>query len=172
MATHSTTVHGVTKSQTWLRHTSIKGQLEEPSDSSSWLSYCVRWHVLLSSMTVISQFLEALAKGSSQLCSLVLSVLHKKKLPWSRLLTFPTRQPVSRSIAAPVEVQCGRARAGLLTQVESFWRVVRHKGFPGGSDSKESACNAGGLGSTPRSGRSPGREDPLKGMAAHSSMLV
>ena len=29
-------------------------------------------------------------------------------------------------------------------------------GFPGGSDGKESACNAGELGSVPESGRSPG----------------
>ena len=29
-------------------------------------------------------------------------------------------------------------------------------GFPGGSDSKESACNAGDLGSIPRLGRAPG----------------
>ena len=29
-------------------------------------------------------------------------------------------------------------------------------GFPGGSDSKESACNAGDLSSIPRSERSPG----------------
>ena len=29
-------------------------------------------------------------------------------------------------------------------------------GFPGGSDGKESACNAGNLGSIPGSGRSPG----------------
>ena len=29
-------------------------------------------------------------------------------------------------------------------------------GFPGGSDSKESACNAGELNSIPGSGRSPG----------------
>ena len=28
--------------------------------------------------------------------------------------------------------------------------------FPGGSDDKESACNAGDLGSIPGSGRSPG----------------
>ena len=32
------------------------------------------------------------------------------------------------------------------------------KGFPGGSESKESACNAGDPGSIPGSGRSP-RED-------------
>ena len=34
--------------------------------------------------------------------------------------------------------------------------VLSHMGFPGGSDSKESACNAGDLGSIPESGRSPG----------------
>ena len=40
-------------------------------------------------------------------------------------------------------------------------------GFPGGSDGKESACNAGDLGSIPR------LEDPLeKGMATHSSTLA
>ena len=32
-------------------------------------------------------------------------------------------------------------------------------GFPGGSDCKESSCNAGDLGSIPGSGRSPGAED-------------
>ena len=30
------------------------------------------------------------------------------------------------------------------------------KGFPGGSDGKESTCNLGDLGSVPGSGRSPG----------------
>ena len=30
-------------------------------------------------------------------------------------------------------------------------------GFPGGSDGKESTCNAGDLGSIPGLGRSPGR---------------
>ena len=40
-------------------------------------------------------------------------------------------------------------------------------GFPGGSDSKESACNAADLGSI------PGSEDPLeKEMASHSSILA
>ena len=42
-------------------------------------------------------------------------------------------------------------------------------GFPGGSDSKESACNTGDLGSIP----GLGGEDPLeKGMATHSSNLA
>ena len=40
-------------------------------------------------------------------------------------------------------------------------------GFPGGSDGKESACNAGDLGSIPGSGRSPG-----EGMATHSRILA
>jgi len=37
-------------------------------------------------------------------------------------------------------------------------------GFPGGSDSKESACNVKGLGSIPGLGRSPGEgnENPLQ----------
>ena len=40
------------------------------------------------------------------------------------------------------------------------------RGFPGGSDGKESACNAEYLGSV------PGSEDPLeKGMATHSETL-
>ena len=40
-------------------------------------------------------------------------------------------------------------------------------GFPGGSDSKESACNAGDLSLI------PGWEDPLEwGMATHSSILA
>ena len=33
---------------------------------------------------------------------------------------------------------------------------MKKKGFPGGSDSKEPACNAGDLGSIPGLGRSPG----------------
>ena len=43
----------------------------------------------------------------------------------------------------------------------------RKKGFPGGSDGKESACNAGDLGSIPGSGRSP-----EEGMATLSSILA
>ena len=40
-------------------------------------------------------------------------------------------------------------------------------GFPGGSNSKESVCNVGDLGSI------PGQEEPLeKGMATHSSILA
>ena len=34
--------------------------------------------------------------------------------------------------------------------------MLSHRGFPSGSDDKESACKAGDLGSIPGSGRSPG----------------
>ena len=40
---------------------------------------------------------------------------------------------------------------------ECFLRLVgQDESFPGGSDGKASACNAGDLGSIPGSGRSPG----------------
>ena len=45
--------------------------------------------------------------------------------------------------------------------------IISSLGIPGGSDSKESACNAGDPGSI------AGSEDPLeKGMATHSSILA
>ena len=45
-------------------------------------------------------------------------------------------------------------------------------GFPSGSDGKESACNAGDPGSTPRLGRSPGEGNgyPLQYSGLESSM--
>ena len=45
--------------------------------------------------------------------------------------------------------------------------------FPGGSDDKESACNAGDTGSTPESERSPGAghgNNPLQYSCLESSM--
>ena len=45
--------------------------------------------------------------------------------------------------------------------------IVVYQGFTGGSDGKESACNAGDLGSIPGLGRSL-----EKGMATHSSILA
>ena len=51
-------------------------------------------------------------------------------------------------------------------EIENTWGIV-NGGFPGGSESKESTCNAGDLGSV------LGWEDPLeKGMATHSSILA
>ena len=49
-----------------------------------------------------------------------------------------------------------------MSEVSFSWKINnRHpsnllEGFPGGSDGKESACNAGDLDSIPGSGRSPG----------------
>ena len=45
-------------------------------------------------------------------------------------------------------------------------------GFPGGSDGKESACNAGNLSSIPGSGRSPGERNgnPLQYSCLENSM--
>ena len=43
----------------------------------------------------------------------------------------------------------------------------KYNGFPGGSESKEFACNVGDLGLIPRSGKSL-----EKGMATHSSILA
>ena len=36
------------------------------------------------------------------------------------------------------------------------WGISQYKAVPGGSDGKESACNAGDVGLIPGSGRSPG----------------
>ena len=49
------------------------------------------------------------------------------------------------------------------------WVLRLREGFPGGSNGKESACNAGDMDSIPGSGR----EDPLeKGMATHTSGIL
>ena len=47
-------------------------------------------------------------------------------------------------------------------------------GFPGGSDGKESACNAGDLGSIPGLGRSPGEGNgnPLQYSCLQNSMGI
>ena len=49
---------------------------------------------------------------------------------------------------------------GILTNLTvyffNFMEEILRLGFPGDSDGKESACNAGDLGSIPGSGRSPG----------------
>ena len=50
--------------------------------------------------------------------------------------------------------------------------IVNYLSFPGGSDGKESACNAGDLGSIPGSGRSPkeGDGNPLQYSCLENSM--
>ena len=54
---------------------------------------------------------------------------------------------------------------GQYTNLILVWNQLFHLwGFPGGSEVKASACNAGDLGSIPGSGRSPGEEsgNPLQ----------
>ena len=50
--------------------------------------------------------------------------------------------------------------------------TVIHRGFPGGSDGKESACSAGGPGLIPGLGRSPGEgnDNPLQYSCLENSM--
>ena len=42
-----------------------------------------------------------------------------------------------------------------ISQRQILYDITHMWGFPGGSDGKESACNAGHLGSIPGSGRTP-----------------
>ena len=50
--------------------------------------------------------------------------------------------------------------------------ILLHRGFPGGSDGKESACNTGDLDSIPGWGRSPGEGNgnPLQYSCLKNSM--
>ena len=58
----------------------------------------------------------------------------------------------------PTQPQLGRPVPHSSVQEQSWYRRIKNysASFPGGSVGKESACNAGDLGSTPGSGRSPG----------------
>ena len=48
-------------------------------------------------------------------------------------------------------------KTGIRVKILTIYQVLGIRlGFPSDSDSKESACNAGDLGSTPGLGRSPG----------------
>ena len=53
-----------------------------------------------------------------------------------------------------------------------YLKLDSNMGFPGGSDSKESACNAGDPGSIPGSGRPPGEGNgnPLQYFCLENSM--
>ena len=62
--------------------------------------------------------------------------------------------------------------AGILSPPLVLLVAMLPKGFPGDSDSKESACNVGDLGSVPELRRSPGEENvyPLQYSFLESSM--
>ena len=62
-----------------------------------------------------------------------------------------------------------------LKFIQHFYSLIakfKHRGFPSISDGKESACNAGDLGSIPGSGRSPeeGNGYPLQYSCLENSM--
>ena len=65
----------------------------------------------------------------------------------------------------------GLASEWILSKKE-YYNVFLSVGFPGGSDSKESACNVGDLGSVPGSGRFPGEGNgnPLRFSCLENSM--
>ena len=76
------------------------------------------------------------------------SIYETEGFPWSlswKWIRLTWRRPQPNSWVRKIPWRRGR----LLTPV--------FMGFPGGSDGKESACNAGDLGSIPGLGRSPGR---------------
>ena len=60
--------------------------------------------------------------------------------------------------------QGGKAKDGVVSVPE----YPVNQGFPGGSEGKESACNAGDAGLIPGSGRSPGEGNGY----THSSILA
>ena len=55
----------------------------------------------------------------------------------------------------------------LDVESKKYYKLIYTPGFPSDSDGKESACNAGDLGSIPGPERSTG-----EGMATQSSILV
>ena len=59
-----------------------------------------------------------------------------------------------------------------IYEQDTIWIMNCVLGFPGGSDGKESSCNAGDLGSIPGLGRSPGEANsyPLQYSGLENSM--
>ena len=62
--------------------------------------------------------------------------------------------------------------AALVTMYTKVNQLYIYPGFPGGASGKESACNAGDIGSISGSGRSSGRENgyPLQCFLLEDSM--
>ena len=109
------------------------------------------------------------AKGMSGSCPLWIFSIHHRpheslncvSLDFQALLSFPV---VSYLYLEPSFRFFPVLAEHLLLR---FLSQPKTGGFPGGSDGKDSACNAGYLGS------SLGWEDPLeKGVATHSSILA
>ena len=74
--------------------------------------------------------------------------------------------PFSRESSQPRDQTQVSCIAGIFLTIQATREALNHislplyyRGFPGGSEVKASACNAGDLGSIPRSGRSPGERN-------------
>ena len=96
------------------------------------------------------------------------SSVHGVAKSWTRLRDFPSTHSLTQSKL--VQTRNGESEArNLVTLLGKivFFVPLGSLGFPGGSDGKESACNAGDLGSIPRLGRSPG-----EGKGSHSIILA
>ena len=101
---------------------------------------------------------------------------------WS---TLDTDLPITVTTLSPTSVigPKGCRPTNFLSWISAVWnchfckpKTIRHdqlhRGFSGGSDSKESVCKSGDLGSTPGRGRSPGEGNgyPLQYSFLENSM--
>ena len=87
--------------------------------------------------------------------------------PWE-IRHFSSKTPITDSLAnlrgsmlkaegeGKTQPRTRAAHTCLECDTQTKWGNASSVGFPGGSDSKESACKAGDLGSVPGSGRFPG----------------
>ena len=95
-----------------------------------------------------------------------------RKIPWRReWLPTPCTERIPYTEEPGGLQLIGWQRVGhdwaSSTRLTLFWGLHYFLGFPGGSDGKESTCNAGDLGSTPSLRRSP-----REGHGNHSSILA
>ena len=104
-------------------------------------------------------------------------LLEKTKRPWCResmwggwMQKSNAKFPSWRILEKPVKLTCERTRS--TCQGTQYQITMVPMGFPGGSAGKESACNAGDLGSIPELGRSPGEGKgyPLQYAGLENSM--
>ena len=104
-------------------------------------------------------------------------LLEKTKRPWCResmwggwMQKSNAKFPSWRILEKPVKLTHGRTRS--TCQGTQYQITMVPMGFPGGSAGKESACNAGDLGSIPELGRSPGEGKgyPLQYAGLENSM--
>ena len=91
---------------------------------------------------------------------------------FNQVLTFASNVSLTKILSVMPQPQFSSKPCGFqcvnLYKVMTFQKHIRHhRVIAGGSDGKESACNAGSLGSIPGLGRSLD-----KGMATNSSILA